>query len=137
MNLYYQKYMAMKIAWKLYGLPYRWGGNDSVGGYDCSGTVIEILQSIGILPYPGDWSAAGLYDYFETKSIPKAKRGALVFWHNGTKIYHVGFCLNEDLCLQASGGGPTTLTEEDAIKQDAYINVRPIRNAYAFADPFK
>ena len=51
--------VATKVAWHYLGTPYIWGGDD-FSGFDCSGFVIEILKSVGILPRDGDWTAAML-----------------------------------------------------------------------------
>ena len=116
MRSYYQKKVATAVAWKLYGLPYRWGGDDSLAGFDCSGFCIEVLKSAGRLPRKGDWTAQGLYDYFLSNVIDRPKKGALVFWKNAEKIYHVEFCLNKYFSIGATSGGSTTTTIEEAIK---------------------
>ncbi|MFC1535727.1 NlpC/P60 family protein, partial [Candidatus Neomarinimicrobiota bacterium] len=48
------KKIASSIAFHFVGLPYLWGGDDAVAGYDCSGLVIEILKSVGLLQRSGD-----------------------------------------------------------------------------------
>jgi len=115
---------ATKIAWHFLGEPYRWGGNDPVEGFDCSGFVIEILKSVGRLPREGDWTAARLYDFFKFQQTHFPDEGCLAFFKDkGGK----------------SGGGPGTLSLADAMKHDAYIKVRPFRTRgglYAFVDPF-
>ena len=51
--------VAIDLAWRMYGTPYVWAGDDTMAGFDCSGMQVEILQSVGILP-AGDWTAATL-----------------------------------------------------------------------------
>jgi len=138
--------MATKIAWKYLGTPYIWGGDDPIFGFDCSGFVIEILKSVGILPRTGDWTAQGLYGMFSPDyviaTVEKIKEGMIVFWHsssNKTRIIHVEYCLNEELSIGASGGGSDNVTVQDAIDNNSYIKIRPFRsreNIYGYVDPF-
>ena len=129
---------ASLIALHFVGMPYIWGGDDAVAGFDCSGFVIEILKSTGKLSRSGDWTAKGLYNIFVDRKIIKAKEGCLVFFAKNGKINHVEYVWKHGLTIGASGGGSRTLTREDAIKQNAYIKIRPMRNdVYAVVDPFK
>lgn len=132
------KEIAVKVAWSLYGTPYRWTGDDPMAGFDCSGFVIEVLKSAGRLPGPGDWTAKQLYPMF--KAVQDPTEGCLVFWgKTADGIYHVEFCLDETFSIGASGGDEKTITEADAIKSNAYIKVRPFRNRpgiFGFNDPF-
>ena len=109
------------------GRPYRWGGDDPINGFDCSGFVIECLQSVGVLP-DGDWTAQGLYNRF--KANPRTgnfELGDLVFFSkNVESITHVEIMLNGELAVGASGGGSATISSDVAAKQNAYIKIRPI-----------
>ena len=117
---------AIKIAWELYGQPYRWGGDDPLAGFDCSGFVIEILKSVGVLPRKGDWTADGLYQSFASNTC-NPKPGALMFRPNSNgKMIHVEFCLNEKLTIGASGGGSAVVDVGVAIAKNAFVKVRPI-----------
>lgn len=136
--------LAMQVAWSNYGLPYRWGGDDPLKGFDCSGFVIEVLKSVGLLPGKGDWTADGLWRLFSLDMmIPKPVPGALAFWsHNpgGTKK-HIELCVDEEHCIGASGGGSKVLTEADAVSWNAFVKVRPIRvrgsmPCIEYVDPF-
>ena len=133
------KEIALKVAWSFLGRPYIWGGDDPVKGFDCSGFVIECLKSAGTLPRNGDWTANGLYNLFVRVKDPY--EGCLVFWRKTTKgkIIHVELCLNDKFSIGASGGGQHTITEQDAIDQNAYIKVRPFRSrkgVAGFVNPF-
>jgi cell wall-associated NlpC family hydrolase len=133
---------AIMIAWSFLGRPYIWGGDDPVKGFDCSGFVIECLKSVGVLPRAGDWTAQGLKDYFKDNIVTTPGPGRLAFWQNRDKsrIIHVEMCIDKELCIGASGGGSKTLTSEDAIKQNAYIKIRPFKSRsrlWGFVDPFK
>lgn len=109
------------------GLPYLWGGDDPIKGFDCSGYVQEILKFAGIDPL-GDQTAQGLFDYFKTKGIMhKRGPGALAFYGSSTdKITHVAFCVDELRCLHAGGGGSKTISLDIAAAQNAYIKGTPI-----------
>lgn len=132
--------IATQVAWSFHGLPYRWGGNDPMAGFDCSGYVIEILKSVGLLPREGDWRARDLFEKYKMNQFSVAEEGMLVFWVNSKAVViHIEYCLNSYLAIGASGGGGSTITEQDAIEQDAYIKVRPFKsraNWLGFYDPF-
>lgn len=132
--------IAMKVAWGFLGLPYRWGGDDPLQGFDCSGFVIEILKSVGVLPRVGDWTAHGLWERYKNNVVERPKEGDLVFWNRSdSRVIHVEMCIDQFFSIGASSGGATTITIEDAIKKNAYIKVRPFRSRPSiagFLDPF-
>lgn len=133
--------MASKVAWQFLGKPYIWAGDDPMRGFDCSGYVIEILKSVGKLPRTGDWTAHDLFTTM-TDNIIRPIEGCLVFWRGvrGSRVIHVEYCLNGTYSIGASGGGGSTMTERDAIEQNAYIKVRPFRtrtHIAGFRDPFR
>lgn len=122
------KYLV-DYAFSFLHMPYRWGGYNPIEGYDCSGFVQEILASVGIDP-PGDQTAQALYNLLEKTSSPnKWGVGSLAFFGASvTKITHVAFCIDQYRMIEAGGGGSTTLTTADAIKQNAFVRIRPISN---------
>lgn len=138
--------MASKVAWGFLGLPYVWGGDDAVAGFDCSGFCIEVLKSVGVLPRSGDWTASGLLGRFRAEGhfveLEDVREGCLVFWssrHDRTRIIHVELALNDVLCIGASGGGSTTDDRQAAVIGNAYVKVRPWAsrgNVYGAVDPF-
>lgn len=130
-------------AMSMVGQPYRWGGDDTIGGFDCSGLVVELLQSCGKLLNSVDLNAQGLYNHFlllpiGIPLIPKL--GCLAFYgKSSSAITHVGFCLDQSLMLNAGGGSSKTITREDAEKQNAFVKIRPIRyrlDLLEIFDPF-
>ena len=134
--------IALNVAWHFLGLPYRWGGDDPMAGFDCSGFVIELLKAASVLPRGGDWTAAGLWQHFELYEVEEPYAGCLVFWYGArpSRIIHVEFCIDQEFAIGASGGGSGSLTIEDAIRQNAYIKVRPWKSrdrVRGFIDPFK
>lgn len=113
------------------GIPYRYGGNSHLLGFDCSGYALEIMRAAGYVKSGQDMSANDLYKFIEPycstlDSVPRA--GALVFFGESvTKITHVGFALDGYLMLEAGGGDSQTLELKDAIARNAFIRLRPIR----------
>lgn len=118
-------------AMQFVGKPYMWGGDDPLAGFDCSGLAIELLQAAGVLPPKYDTTAQGLFLRCRGTDgiVTTADFGYLAFYGaNEEKITHVAFCMDNYFMLEAGGGGSETLTIEDAIKQNAYIRLRPIRS---------
>jgi len=139
------KEIALKVAWHFLGLPYRWGGDDPMGGFDCSGYILEILKSVGIVNRNIDMTADQIYRHFkEIGCLSRvANTGMLIFWKdlNAPKIRHVEFCISSSHTIGASGGGSNVINELEASRRNAFIKVRPINthddSIHGFADPFK
>ena len=111
------------------GLPYIWGGDDPIIGYDCSGLVQELLASVGMDP-KGDQTAQSLYNHFIGLADPfKRGCGALVFYGSDAfHITHVAMMVDSFRIIEAGGGGSKTVTKEDSASQNAYIRMRPYDN---------
>jgi hypothetical protein len=134
-----RRQVALKTAWSYLGKPYLWGGDDPMAGFDCSGFIVEILKSVGILPRKGDWTAQGLWDKFLEHDLEIPYAGCLVFWESNGRVIHVEMCITSDLSIGASGGGSRTDSLQDAIDQNAYIKIRPFetrKGVKGFMDPF-
>jgi cell wall-associated NlpC family hydrolase len=131
---------ACEYALHFIGIPYLWGGDDPIGGFDCSGFVLEVLQAVGCVPMGIDLTADDLWRRFQAKETPIARAGCLVLWFTGERATHVELALDEHLTVGAAGGGRATDSVEDAIRQNAFIKVRPIgpRGArpWKIVDPF-
>lgn len=118
-------------------IPYIWGGDDPIKGFDCSGFVIELLRAKGVLP--ANWNAGmaaskrrseALFDYFEAMGradvLTTPRQGALVFYGGSvTDIHHVAWALNSAYVAEYAGGGPKVLSADDAAMANAYGRVRP------------
>ena len=90
-------------------LPYMWGGDDPIYGYDCSGDIVEVLQSVGKMKHGSDATADGLYQLYKPAIDPvSAEAGCLVFWFKrgkAGKATHVEMMVNDWQTVGASGGG--------------------------------
>lgn len=118
-----------QYALSFLGKPYIWGGDDP-SGFDCSGLIIELLQSCGLLPHKFDTTSQGLHDRFLENGISSSKGfGSLVFFGKSTtQITHVGFMIDNGFrMIEAGGGGKHIKTTQDAIDHNAFIRIRPIK----------
>ena len=132
--------IAVNVAFRNYGKFYSWGGDDP-DGFDCSGLVIECLKSAGVIGRGLDYTASGLYTLFTPPSAGLEQvHGNLVFWKNsGGFIVHVEMIIARGFSIGASGGTSKTRTRENAIRDNAFIKIRPIFRNRPFAgyrDPF-
>jgi len=136
----YLRSTAIDYAKHFIGVPYAWGGDDPVGGFDCSGLVVEVLQAVGILPDKSDFTAHSLYQHFEDKAVIVPYGGCLAFVLRDGRIGHVELLIDDLHTIGAAGGGPQTHTVADAIRQNAYVKIRPLTHlgeSVLFVDPFR
>lgn len=120
------------------GVRYKWGGDNPISGYDCSGLVQELLKSCGMDP-PGDQTAQGLYNHFDSIATPGVYGiGALAFYgENLLKITHVAMMLDMYRVIEAGGGSSKTLTISDAEAQGAFVRVRLVKARKDFLTTLK
>lgn len=134
--------IAVEVLKQNLGIPYKWGGNDPMEGFDCSGLVIEALQSAGKFDRKADTTAHGLSSMFPETEILQA--GVLVFydWNKDGRADHVEMVAlvdddGEVYTIGASGGDSSTTTLNSAITGNAYVKMRPLLQGYTKAvDPF-
>ena len=131
----------VKYAKSFYGVQYRWGGDDTIEGFDCSGLVIECLQAVGMFPFGQDTDANGLYEYYVSRgTLPEVPApGCLVFYFKNGRACHIGIYATMGLYITADGGRSTTLSAEVAAEQNAFVKLRPVssRPEPIFVDPFE
>ncbi|MDT9595284.1 C40 family peptidase [Nocardioides zeae] len=73
-------------ARSLQGTPYRYGGT-STSGFDCSGYVKYVYERVGVnLPRTSSAQRSGTQRIL-SKDL---RAGDLVFFHSGSRVYHVG-----------------------------------------------
>lgn len=121
------------------GAWYRWGGNVLLTGIDCSAFVIKELKCVGSLPGYYDGTTRDLYELYKRYVIKEPFVGCLVFYGK-PRIVHVMICLDDMFAIGAINGGPNCKTVEDAIKYNAFVEVRPIayrEDIHAIVDPFQ
>lgn len=136
----FHDHVLYDYAMSFIGKPYYWGGSNPSKGFDCSGLIIELLQSCGQFPHGVDTTAQGIYNYLEMGkgSINSYGFGSIAFFGDSTtKISHVGFCLDQYRMIEAGGGGPHVKSLEDAVKHDAFIKIRPIKYRSDFVNVIK
>lgn len=116
----------LNYARSFIGTPYRWGGEDPINGFDCSGFIQEVLRSVGMDP-KGDQTAQGLYNHFLSagrKSLPGPAN--LVFYGKSDQsISHVALMLDEIRMVEAGGGGSRTTDRAAASRDKAFVRIRP------------
>ena len=103
-------------------VPYKWGGTNPLEGFDCSGLVVWGYQRIGMIGSTEDYSAAALMKKFWEYRVPDPVRGALLFFGPALgDIRHIGVAISERMMIEAGGGGRTTQTFQDALKDRALV----------------
>lgn len=117
-------------AMSFLGLPYEWGGDDPINGFDCSGMVLELLKSQGLWGKT-DASSQSLFLYFVNQGPSAlasiASFGTILFYGKDVKnITHTAFALSPTLMLEAGSGDSTVTSKEVAADKNAFIRVRPI-----------
>jgi cell wall-associated NlpC family hydrolase len=100
------RHEIMRTAERFIGVPYKWGGDTTVSGFDCSGLTMVVYQLNGLeLPRTSleQWQAGRPVSEYEMAA------GDLVFFatRGGNKVSHVGIYLGGESFLHAPGRGNT------------------------------
>ncbi len=125
------EHVLFEVMMSCLNVPYIWGGNNPLAGLDCSGYTIWCMRSVGLWK-GGDDTAQGLYRHY--KSVGQELNpdddlpiGTLLFFGEAIdNISHVTMALDEDLMIEAGGGGAKCKTPSDAAKLGACVRIRPI-----------
>ncbi len=108
------------------GIPYIWGGDNPLEGFDCSGLACEILRAHGKLDKT-DYSAAGLFELFKDNQTKDYKRGCLAFYGKSlTSINHVAVLISPTTIIEAGGGNSECINVDVAAMRGACVRLRPV-----------
>ena len=133
------KRAAQYIA-KFVGLPYIWGGDDPVAGFDCSGLALEMLKMAGFVRNDFDTTANGLWKMYQDKRCGSPGPGVLVLYGTAKKATHVAVFVDDYYVVEAGGGGSKVQSREDAIRLNGYVRKRPWnyrRDFLGFINPWE
>lgn len=121
--------LLLNYAFMLVGRRYKWGGDDPLAGFDCSGLVVELLTSVGLMPHGQDMNCQQIYQHFVRQGAKTVSGpGALAFYGKSiSSITHIGFCVDYLYMIEAGGGDSSTHNEGRAIEQNAFVRMRPVR----------
>jgi hypothetical protein len=94
---------AVRIAMQYLGVPYRWGGADPVGGFDCSGLAMYAYAQLGI--HLTHYTGSQFYE--GTRVLPAELRpGDLVFFEPSSRgPQHEGIYIGGGQFIQAPHTG--------------------------------
>jgi hypothetical protein len=107
----------VRTAERFIGVPYQWGGESSVSGFDCSGLAMVAYQLNGLdLPR----TSAEQWREGQPVSTQDLRIGDLVFFatRGGNKVSHVGIYTGGDTFLHAPRSGSTIQT--DSLSSDYF-----------------
>lgn len=118
---------AVKYAHSFIGIRYRWGGNNPISGFDCSGLCCEILKAFGILQYSQDLSAQDLAAFcLKAYGAGEIKEGSILFFGKEKQVTHVGIAIDGKFMIESGGGDSTVVNQEMADIKNAFVRIRPI-----------
>jgi len=111
------------------GLPYKWGGDNPLTGFDCSGLIQELLASVG-KDLPGDQTAQMLFDHFSKNGKWNHYAcGSLAFFgKDALHITHVSMLIDQHRVVEATGQGMRISTIEEAKANNAVVRIRLLKD---------
>lgn len=98
---------AFKVARNQKGDPYRYGGSGP-GAFDCSGLTSFAYHRAGLDLPRTSRAQAGRVRHI---SKDRLRRGDLVFFHSGGRVYHVGLYAGRNKVLHAPNSGTRVRTD--------------------------
>jgi cell wall-associated NlpC family hydrolase len=93
---------AARLAIRMVGAPYRYGGASPQEGFDCSGLVYYSYTASG---YTVPRTAQDLFKAAQKISLEDAIEGDLVFFQDQAKLSHVGIYLGDGMFVHAPSSG--------------------------------
>jgi cell wall-associated NlpC family hydrolase len=93
---------AARLAMRMVGVPYRYGGSTPRDGFDCSGLVYYSYTTSG---YAVPRTAQDLFKAAQKISLEEAIEGDLVFFQDQAKLSHVGIYLGRGMFVHAPSSG--------------------------------
>ncbi|MBM9462002.1 C40 family peptidase [Aeromicrobium sp. YIM 150415] len=103
------------------GKPYQWGGAGP-NSFDCSGLVMRALEAAG----KGSPRVAGdQYNAFRKIDPSQRQRGDLLFWSNGSGIYHVAISLGGGRMIHAPNSSRPVEIVSDTWMGAPHLAARP------------
>lgn len=97
----------VNYALQFVGNPYVWGGTSLTHGADCSGFVQSIYAQFGYSIPRVTWDQAA---YCQRIPISQALPGDLIFYYNGSSIYHVSMYIGNGAVVQAANSRAGIIT---------------------------
>lgn len=105
-----KEYQVAKAAWALKGVPYRYGGTSPRTGFDCSGYTQYVFRKAGAANLKR--TAGAQMSQGTPVSKYHKRKGDLVFFKNGSKVYHVGIYHSKGRILHAPRTGQNVKLEK-------------------------
>jgi cell wall-associated NlpC family hydrolase len=91
-----------RVALRMVGAPYLYGGANPKDGFDCSGLVYYSYTTNG---YSVPRTAQDLFKAAQKISLEDAIEGDLVFFQDQAKLSHVGIYLGDGMFVHAPSSG--------------------------------
>lgn len=133
--------MFIKAGLELMGLPYLWDGKGLPGepyrGRDCSGFVTERLYAVGGPDMRLAWNTQALWDKLPGPNGPVFPGDLALYETPGGSICHVMVVLGVgDLVFGSAGGDHTTISQGDAMKRGARVQLWESHDPWHASLPF-
>lgn len=103
------------------GKPYQWGGAGP-NSFDCSGLVMRAIQNAG---GNSPRVAGDQYNAFRKINPAQRQRGDLLFWQNGSGIYHVAISLGGGRMIHAPNSSRPVEIVSDTWMGAPHLAARP------------
>jgi cell wall-associated NlpC family hydrolase len=100
----------------LLGMPYPWGGIDSITGIVCSGLAFRVMGLLGVTETRDADDRFGWAPFSSRESWEMGEGDGLIFFGEDS-VTHVGFYLGDGTCL-SEHGSPGTLVR--GVEEDPY-----------------